>query len=432
MGTKNCPDRSNRSWPERAWFAVLWVMNLSSCSRATFPVLVTLLRVFAAIIPACTAAAAEQHPNTAAVAGKRSLVAALPEGTKPISDVSDLFPNSACPDLGPAGSAMIAKAAAARVPLRVGLTLSHTWKAQSGDYEHECLAQVDSIDARGFLMKGSCPIGPNREIKHWSRRVCWGDFANSYLYLTGNDERYPTTFRGALQFSVSQSSFASLKSKGEFRHRYLGLYDQDPRFVETDIDGTEKSEGAGTFSLIINDKVVEVPTIETVLFRQKDAEIIRLKVLDDAAFPLVLDYYIPTEKKFFITYTKISFPQIDGLEQHLAIDKKTDVYGIYFDFAKATLRSESQPVLQEIATAMKDHPDWRLVINGHTDNIGVAAENIELSQQRAQAVRKALVEKFMIDATRMSTDGFGASQPKESNDTERGRARNRRVELVRK
>jgi OOP family OmpA-OmpF porin len=71
-------------------------------------------------------------------------------------------------------------------------------------------------------------------------------------------------------------------------------------------------------------------------------------------------------------------------------------------------------------------------LNGHTDNIGVAAENIELSQQRAQAVRKALVEKFMIDATRMSTDGFGASQPKESNDTERGRARNRRVELVRK
>jgi flagellar motor protein MotB len=361
-----------------------------------------------------------------------AFVVADAQGTKPLSEVHDLLPGGTCPDSGPAGSAMIAKAAAARIPLKVGLTLSHTWKAQAADYEHECLTQVDSIDARGFVMKGSCPIGPKREIKRWSRRVCWSDFVDSYIYLTAGDERYPQTFVGALQFSLSLSSFASLKNKGEFRHRYIGLYDTDPRLVETDIDGAEKSEGAGTFKLIINDEVVEVPTIETVSFRQKEAEIIRLKVLDDLAFPVVLDYYIPTEKRFFITYAKVTFAAIDGLEQHLAVDKKTDVYGIYFDFARSTLRSESQPVLQEIAAAMKAHPDWKLIINGHTDNIGAAAENLELSQQRALAVRKALVEQFMIDAARLSTDGFGASQPKESNDTEQGRARNRRVELVRK
>jgi outer membrane protein OmpA-like peptidoglycan-associated protein len=400
--------------------------------RTFFPALLSLLGVWTAVIPSSTAVAVELNPKTAAVAAKQLPVLAVPQGTKPISDVSDFLPDGVCPDPGPAASAMIAKAAVARIPLKVGLTLSHTWKAQTGDYEHECLTQVESIDSRGFVVKGSCPIGPKREIKRWSRRICWSDFANSYLYLTGNDEAYPQTFGGALQFSLSQSSFTSLKTRGEFRHRYLGLYDPDPRFVETDIDGTEKSEGGGTFNLIINDKLVEVPTIETVSFRQPEAEIIRLKVLDEPAFPLVLDYYIPTEKKFFITYTKVSFPQLGDLEQHLAIEKKTDVYGIYFDFAKSTLRSESQPVLQEIAAAMKAHPEWQLVIAGHTDNIGIAAENLELSQQRAQTVRKALVEQFMIDATRLSTDGFGASQPKESNDTERGRARNRRVELVRK
>ena len=354
-----------------------------------------------------------------------------PQGTKPLSDVHDLSPGSPCPDPGPSGSATIAKAAAARIPLKAGLTLSHTWKAQAGDYEHECLNQIASIDSRSIVVTGSCPIGPKHEISHWTRRVCWTDMAQSYLYLTGGDRSYPQTFGGALQFNLSQASFASLKSSGEFRHRYIGLYGEDPRFVDTDIDGVEKSEGAGTFKVIVNDRMVEVPTVETVSFRQKDGDIIRLKILDDPGFPLVLDYYIPTDNKFFITYTKVSFPAVDELEHHLAVDKHTDVYGIYFDFARSTLRSESEPVLQEIAAALKAHPDWKLTINGHTDNIGVAADNLELSRQRAQTVRKALIDRYRVDPTRLATNGFGASQPKESNDTDRGRARNRRVELVR-
>jgi outer membrane protein OmpA-like peptidoglycan-associated protein len=72
-----------------------------------------------------------------------------------------------------------------------------------------------------------------------------------------------------------------------------------------------------------------------------------------------------------------------------------------------------------------------LVINGHTDNVGGDALNLELSRRRATAVRKALVERYQIDEPRLTTNGFGASQPKESNDSDRGRALNRRVELVR-
>jgi hypothetical protein len=400
-------------------------------SRPGLLICLGLAAAFAAFASLRTSAAAEQPPNMAGVPAKQSPMVAAPQGTKPLSEVHDLVPGGTCPDPGPTGSATIAKAAAARIPLKAGLTLSHTWKARAGDYEHECLNQVASIDSRSIVMTGSCPVGPNREISRWIRRVCWSDVADSYLYLTGDDKSYPETFVGALQFNLSQASFASLKTSGEFRHRYIGLYDQDARFVDTDIDGVEKSEGAGTFKLILNDRVVEVPTIETVSFRQKEREIVRLKVLDDAAFPLVLDYYIPTENKFFITYTKVSFPAVDELEHHLAVDKHTDVYGIYFDFGKSTLRAESEPVLREIAAAMKAHPDWKLTINGHTDNIGVAAENLELSQQRAQTVRKALLDQYLIDAARLSTNGFGASQPKESNDTEQGRARNRRVELVR-
>jgi len=95
------------------------------------------------------------------------------------------------------------------------------------------------------------------------------------------------------------------------------------------------------------------------------------------------------------------------------------------------LRSESEPVLHEIADALKAHPEWTLIINGHTDNIGGDALDLDLSRRRAAAVRRALVERNKIADSRLTTNGFGASQPKESNETDRGRALNRRVELER-
>jgi len=176
---------------------------------------------------------------------------------------------------------------------------------------------------------------------------------------------------------------------------------------------------------------VEVPTIEANYVNHKTNDIIRVKVLDEARFPLMIDYYSPSLHSFFITYTKVSFPTASEVEKHLATDKHTDVYGIYFNFASDELRSESEPVLHEISDVLKAHPDWTLIINGHTDNIGGDALNLDLSRRRATAVRKALVDRYKIEESRLTTNGFGASQPKESNDSDRGRALNRRVELVR-
>jgi flagellar motor protein MotB len=368
-------------------------------------------------------------PDVAGSPTQRPIVPAAPDGAKPMSVVPDLVAGGACPDPGPARAADIASAAAARIPLRVGLTLTHTWKANADDYEHECLVQVADINARGFVTKISCPIGPQHELKHWTRRTCWTDVFDSHLYITGTADKYPDTFVGALEINLSLASFAALTAKHDAPHRYLGINDRDPRFIDADIDGVLKSDGAGTFAILINDRQVEVPTLEASYVGRRD--IIRVKVLNDARFPLMLDYYIPTMDKFFITYTKVSFPTTNELEQHLAVEKRADVYGIYFDFARDSLRAESEPVLHEIAEAMKAHPDWTLVINGHTDNIGGDAMNLDLSRRRARTVRNALMEQWKIDGARLSTNGFGASQPKESNDTERGRARNRRVELVR-
>lgn len=154
------------------------------------------------------------------------------------------------------------------------------------------------------------------------------------------------------------------------------------------------------------------------------------RVLDDERFPLVLVYEIPGYG-LKIRYTKISYPTTNEMEKQLSVDKRVDVYGIYFDFASDHIRPESAPILEEIAGLMKHNPDWKLSINGHTDNVGGDASNLELSRQRAKAVKAALVERYGIAENRLNTGGFGASQPHEKNDTPEGRSRNRRVELTR-
>jgi OmpA-OmpF porin, OOP family len=88
-------------------------------------------------------------------------------------------------------------------------------------------------------------------------------------------------------------------------------------------------------------------------------------------------------------------------------------------------------VLSELARVLKSHPDWRFRIDGHTDAIGSDATNLDLSQQRSAAVRTGLVEKFGVPAAQLTTQGLGESKPVDSNEAESGRARNRRVELVR-
>ena len=358
-------------------------------------------------------------------------VASADSGEPPVSSIQDLHPGAECPDPGPDAKAVIAAAAAAQVPLKVGLTLSSVWKAYEGDYEHECLLQIVKIDDRGVSSTSSCPIGNDHRTLITRRRVCWKDLMDSYLYIPCNNDKFPETMAGALEYSVSLASFKGLKDHGEMHHRLVCLHADGLLTVYADVEGALTSDGAGTFKLIINDKLVEVPTVEASYVNHSNNDIVRVKILDDARFPLMLDHYVPSLQSYFVTYTKVSFPTANEVEQQLAQDKRADVYGIYFNFASDELRPESEPVLREIAAALQAHPDWKLTVNGHTDNIGGDASNLDLSRRRAVAVRKALAERFQVDASRLLTDGFGASQPKESNDTAGGRALNRRVELVR-
>jgi OOP family OmpA-OmpF porin len=80
---------------------------------------------------------------------------------------------------------------------------------------------------------------------------------------------------------------------------------------------------------------------------------------------------------------------------------------------------------------MKRNPDWKLSIEGHTDSVASDRYNVELSGRRAASVKAALGERFAIAGARLTTTGYGESRPQDRNNTLEGRARNRRVELVR-
>jgi OmpA-OmpF porin, OOP family len=109
---------------------------------------------------------------------------------------------------------------------------------------------------------------------------------------------------------------------------------------------------------------------------------------------------------------------------------KVAIYGIYFDTGKATLKPESQPTLLEIAKLLKADPALKLFVVGHTDNTGTFDTNIKLSMDRAAAVISALVSQQSINALNLKACGDGPTAPVATNDTEEGKALNRRVELV--
>jgi len=106
------------------------------------------------------------------------------------------------------------------------------------------------------------------------------------------------------------------------------------------------------------------------------------------------------------------------------------IYGIYFDTGKSEIKPESDAAISEIAKLIKNDGALKLYVVGHTDNVGSFDSNMKLSKDRAEAVVKALSGKHGIDAARLKPYGVASLSPVTSNGTEDGKAKNRRVELV--
>ncbi|HVT36255.1 MAG TPA: OmpA family protein [Nevskiaceae bacterium] len=118
--------------------------------------------------------------------------------------------------------------------------------------------------------------------------------------------------------------------------------------------------------------------------------------------------------------------QVD--ENGCAVDKTFILKGVNFEFDSDRLTEPSKQILDQTAETLKSYPDIKVEVAGHTDNIGSDSYNLGLSERRAIAVKNYLTGRG-VDAARMSPNGYGLTQPIDSNDSEAGRAKNRRVEL---
>jgi len=136
--------------------------------------------------------------------------------------------------------------------------------------------------------------------------------------------------------------------------------------------------------------------------------------------------YLPQTAAIVLEENKPTIKDFELVKEGMTITLR----GIYFDFNKTTIKPESHQALADAAKIMTDNPGIKVEIQGHTDWIGSDEYNQKLSEGRAQAVVTYLVQNFGIDINRLTGKGYGESRPIASNDTEDGRALNRRVEFV--
>jgi outer membrane protein OmpA-like peptidoglycan-associated protein len=136
------------------------------------------------------------------------------------------------------------------------------------------------------------------------------------------------------------------------------------------------------------------------------------------------------ESPTFITAIRLAESETDVMYDALNTNGRWTTHGILFATGQADLQPESRAVLKEIAATLKQHAELKVLIEGHTDNVGSAASNLSLSDARAAAVKTVLVSEYGIDGGRITTKGMGDTKPSAPNATAAGRAQNRRVEVV--
>jgi outer membrane protein OmpA-like peptidoglycan-associated protein len=325
------------------------------------------------------------------------------------------------------------------------------------------MKQVTRIEPGGTTLSyhADLPQAQNSSPKQAdvTRTVLAEDLLSAHDYSEHFGPNDPQTYPGTTAISASRDVLAELKTSGHtnFSFRRVGgaaalasLVGNLAAIAGTDAkdtggDALEKmgkeecvleraSDGLFAFPVLLNEARTVLPAVHARCITDDGPD--DFYILDQATYPLMLSWKLGEGSQLQVI--KITYPAQmkptgapDKLEQDLQEKKKVEIYGIYFNFASDRLKPESTPVLQEIARVMQAHPDWKLSVSGHTDNIGGDAYNLDLSKRRTVAVKQALVTEYSIAPERLATDGYGASRPVDTNDTLEGRARNRRVELVR-
>jgi outer membrane protein OmpA-like peptidoglycan-associated protein len=353
----------------------------------------------------------------------------------------------AWPGSGALAAAEIPTVAAERVPVEPGVRIVQAvvGDAHRGDYEFMLI--IAHPTGQGVLMQFSAYTKNDAGEMDWiriTREILTSDLHSARLQILGLHTDDPLVIPGATALGPSLTQMRELVTGGEAEgivRNYYGKRDNAGALKRVAPEPV-------LFPVLLNGQRVRVPAVHVVghLGVPGSMRYWDFLLLDHPVHPLTLkvsygsdnggpdDDAEWTRQVVRIDLLDIGFGMGTGLadlEQSLAEDCRVEVPGVYFEFDSDQLNPASEPTIRAIGELLTRHPEWTVTIEGHTDNVGGEAYNLDLSNRRAASLKRALVDDHGIAAGRLSTQGFGYSRPVESNNTAEGRARNRRVELVR-
>ena len=336
------------------------------------------------------------------------------------------------------------------VPRVAHLTLVQTLRV--GDtLDRESVVTLAEASPAGITYRWSfLEVRPNGDTTRSARErfVSAADLDTSSRFYEFWEEKGPHEHPGYTAFTIGSALYERIRASGAGAFSMMSLAEDDatrsfaaafgfgggqPGFVRWRGTLTRQSAKEEPFPLLINGRRVMVPSLHLTadLTSRGEHWAPEIWILAQHDHPLLLK--LSDAKRVFQTVRAdlVELPARDGrLESALVKECRMELPGIYFEFNSAALAPASDNAIASLADVLKRHADWTATIEGHTDSIGGAKSNQLLSEGRADAVRARLVAAG-VGVTRLTAVGHGATQPRESNATIEGRARNRRVELVR-
>ncbi len=265
-----------------------------------------------------------------------------------------------------------------------------------------------------------------------SRDIRTGDREFADTYVLGYSKRMPRLIPGATSLGISGATLLALRNVGRAPLRII--YDEKLSAIDGELVLIEKNM---KIPIIIENTVQDVSVVHAKgqFGSGQRTATGDFYFVDNKANPMLIQSAIqlswekePRVERIVRAAAGASMKS--AMEQSLSTLRKYDLYGIQFDFDKASLRPNAKRLIADIAQTLKNNPTWTLQVNGHTDSIGKPDYNQKLSAQRAASVAKAIVGQG-INPQRLATGGFGDTKPKGDNATLQGRSLNRRVELLR-
>ncbi len=327
-------------------------------------------------------------------------------------------------------------------------------------YDEECIHVAPDGNTFYFSSKGHNSMGGydvfksvKNDLGEWSPPVNLG-----YPINTPDDDVFYTVPPSGKSAYYSANRMGGLGGRDIFRIVFLGAEKEIIMSTEDIlIAGIQDSVKTGFFTrpgeisidttFIVTGKIYDVGTTEGIMAQMEFIDVDQSRVIattlsnDTGAYMARLPegkaYGIEINARGYLFYLDIvdisgESPEEEiirdfGLEK-VEVGTKVVLENIFFETNKATLKPESYAQLEQVLKFMNSNPSVRMEISGHTDNTGSLKYNTKLSQSRAEAVVQYLVERG-IDASRFDAKGYAFTQPIAPNDTEEGRAKNRRVEF---